>query len=102
MNIVVCIKQVPDAKTVRFDTEKGTLVREGVEAVINPFDFHALEAGLQLRDTYCGEVTVLSMGPPQAENALKEALSLGADKGILLSDRAFAGADALATTYTLA
>ena len=102
MNIVVCIKQVPDAKTVRFDTEKGTLVREGVEAVINPFDFHALEAGLQLRDTCGGEVTVLSMGPPQAENALKEALSLGADKGILLSDRAFAGADTLATTYTLA
>jgi electron transfer flavoprotein beta subunit len=102
MNIVVCIKQVPDAKTVRFDTEKGTLVREGVEAVINPFDFHALEAGLQMRDTYGGEVTVLSMGPPQAENALKEALSLGADKGILLSDRTFAGADTLATTYTLA
>jgi electron transfer flavoprotein beta subunit len=102
MNIVVCIKQVPDAKTVHFDTEKGTLVREGVEAVINPFDFHALEAGLQLKDTYGGEVTVLSMGPPQAESALKEALSLGADKGILLSDRVFAGADTLATTYTLA
>jgi electron transfer flavoprotein beta subunit len=102
MNIVVCIKQVPDAKTVRFDTEKGTLVREGVEAVINPFDFHALEAGLHLRDTCGGEVTVLSMGPPQAENALKEALSLGADRGILLSDRAFAGADTWATTYTLA
>lgn len=101
MNIVVCIKQVPDAKTVRFDTEKGTLVREGVEAVINPFDFHALEAGFHLRDTYGGEVTVLTMGPPQAESALKEALSLGADKGILLSDRAFAGADTLATTYTL-
>jgi electron transfer flavoprotein beta subunit len=102
MNIVVCIKQVPDAKTVRFNTEKGTLVREGVEAVINPFDFHALEAGLQMRDIYGGDVTVLSMGPPQAESALKEALSLGADKGILLSDRAFAGADTLATTYTLA
>lgn len=102
MNIVVCIKQVPDAKTVRFDTEKGTLVREGVEAVINPFDFHALEAGLHLIDTFGGEVTVLSMGPPQAENALKEALSLGADKAILLSDRAFAGADTWATTYTLA
>ncbi|HID30402.1 MAG TPA: electron transfer flavoprotein subunit beta/FixA family protein [Desulfobacterales bacterium] len=102
MNIVVCIKQVPDAKTVRFDTEKGTLVREGVEAIINPFDFHALEAGLQLKDIYGGDVTVLTMGPPQAENALREALSLGADKGILLSDRAFAGADTLATTYTLA
>jgi len=102
MNIVVCIKQVPDAKTVRYDTEKGTLVREGVGAIINPFDFHALEAGLRLKDAYGGEVTVLSMGPPQAGNALKEALSLGADKGILLSDRAFAGADTLATTYTLA
>ncbi|OPL13164.1 MAG: electron transfer flavoprotein subunit beta [delta proteobacterium ML8_D] len=102
MNIVVCIKQVPNAKTVRYDTEKGTLVREGVEAIINPFDFHALEAALQLKDSYGGEVTALSMGPPQAENALKESLSLGADKGVLLSDRAFAGADTLATTYTLA
>ncbi len=102
MNIVVCIKQVPNAKTVRYDTEKGTLVREGVEAIINPFDFHALEAGLHLKDAYGGEVTVLSMGPPQAENALRESLSLGADKGVLLSDRAFAGADTLATTYTLA
>ncbi len=102
MNIVVCIKQVPDAKTVRFDSDKGTLVREGVEAVINPFDFHALEAGLQIRDTFGGEVTALSMGPPQAENALREALALGVDRGVLLSDRAFAGADTLATTYTLA
>ncbi|NIA08698.1 MAG: electron transfer flavoprotein subunit beta [Nitrospiraceae bacterium] len=102
MNIVVCIKQVPNAESVHFDTEKGTLVREGTEAIINPFDLHALEAGLQIRDSYGGEVTALTMGPPQAEDALREALGLGADKGILLSDRAFAGADTLATTYTLA
>ena len=102
MKIVVCIKQVPDAKTVRFDTEKGTLVREGVEAVINPFDLNAIEAGVQLKERHGGEVTVVTMGPPQAEEALKEALALGADNGILLSDRAFAGADTLATTYTLA
>jgi electron transfer flavoprotein beta subunit len=102
MKIAVCIKQVPDAKNVRFDEEKGTLVREGVEAIINPFDLHALEAALQLRDTYGGEVTVLSMGPPQAESALREALCLGADRAVLLSDRAFAGSDTLATTYTLA
>lgn len=101
MNIVVCIKQVPDAKSVRFDEEKGTLIREGVEAIINPFDLHALEAGLQLRDAWGGEVTVVSMGPPQADSALREALGLGADRAVLLSDRAFAGADTLATTYTL-
>ena len=102
MNIVVCIKQVPDAQSVHFDTERGTLVRGEAEAIINPFDLHALEAGIQMRDSYGGEVVVLTMGPPQAEDALREALGLGADRGILLSDRAFAGADTLATTYTLA
>jgi len=102
MKIVVCIKQVPDAKTVRFDPERGTLIREGIEAIINPFDLHAIEAGLGLKDVLGGEVTAMTMGPPQAQNALREALALGVDRGILLSDRAFAGADTLATTYTLA
>lgn len=102
MNIVVCIKQVPNAESVHFDTDKGTLVREGTEAIINPFDLHALEAGFQIRDTYGGELVALTMGPPQAEDALRDALGLGADRGVLLSDRAFAGADTLATTYTLA
>ncbi len=101
MNIVVCIKQVPDTATVRFDQEKGTIVREGVQSIINPPDLHALEAGLSLRDQFGGKVIVLTMGPPQAENALRDALSLGADEAVLLSDRAFAAADTLATTYTL-
>ncbi len=102
MKIAVCIKQVPDASTVRFDKDKGTLVREGVESVINPFDYNAIEAGLSLRDQLGGEVTVVTMGPPQAQEAVKEAVSLGVDKGVVVSDRAFAGADTLATTYTLA
>ncbi|NDY42183.1 electron transfer flavoprotein subunit beta/FixA family protein [Dissulfurirhabdus thermomarina] len=101
MKIVVCIKQVPDEKTVRFDPEKGTLIREGTAAVINPLDLHALEAGVQLREAVGGEVIAVSMGPPQAEEALREAISRGADRGVLLSDRAFAGADTLATTYAL-
>ncbi len=102
MKIAVCIKQVPDASTVRFDKEKGTLVREGVESVINPFDYNAIEAGLALKDQVGGEVSVLTMGPPQAQDAIREAISLGVDNGIVVSDRAFAGADTLATTYTLA
>jgi len=102
MKIVVCIKQVPDAKTVRFDREKGTLIREGVEAVINPYDLHALEAALTLKDSVGGEVTVITMGPPPAETALRDTVSLGADKTVLLCDRAFAGSDTLATTYVLA
>ncbi len=101
MEIVVCIKQVPDTATVRFDREKGTIIREGVQSIINPSDLHALEAGLSLRDELGGKVTVITMGPPQAESALRDALSLGADEAILLSDRAFAAADTLATTYTL-
>ncbi len=102
MNIVVCIKQVPDARTVKFDQEKGTLVREGVESVINPFDYNAIEAALELRDAFGGQVSAVTMGPPQAQEAIREALSLGVDKGVVVSDRAFAGSDTLATTYTLA
>ncbi len=101
MDIVVCIKQVPNSAHVRIDPETKALMREGVESIVNPYDMHALEAGLSLKEQYGGKVTVLTMGPPQAEEALREALSCGADDAILLSDRAFAGADTWATTHTL-
>ncbi len=101
MNIVVCIKQVPDSAHVRIDPETKVLVREGVESIVNPYDMHALEAGLCLKERCGGKVMVLTMGPPQAEAALREALSCGADEAVLLSDRAFAGSDTWATTYIL-
>ena len=102
MNIVVCIKQVPDTVEVRIDAETNTLIRDGVDSVINPFDLHALEEGLRLRDAHDGKVTVLSMGPGQVESSLREAIALGADHAMLLCDQAFAGADTLATSYALA
>jgi electron transfer flavoprotein beta subunit len=102
MDIIVCVKQVPDAKDVRLDPETNTLAREGVEAIMNPFDRHALEEAVRLKEEHGGTVTVLSMGPPQAEDVLREAISCGADRGVLVSDRAFAGADTWATSYTLA
>jgi len=102
MNILVCIKQVPDTKDVRLDPETNTLARSGVESIMNPFDRHALEEGVRLREEHGGRVTALSMGPPQAEEVLREAISCGADDGVLVSDRAFAGADTWATSYTLA
>ncbi|MFZ5906624.1 MAG: electron transfer flavoprotein subunit beta/FixA family protein [Nitrospirota bacterium] len=102
MKIVVCIKQVPDTAEVKINPETGTLVREGVPSIINPFDLHALEAGLQIKEKSGGTVTVLTMGPPQAESALREAVAMGADEAVLLSDRAFAGSDTWATSYTLA
>ena len=102
MNIVVCIKQVPDTTNVRINPETNTLIREGVESIINPFDLYAIEEGIRIREAHGGTVTILSMGPPQVEAALREAISFGADRAILLSDRAFAGADTLATSYTLA
>ncbi|MGQ9498878.1 MAG: electron transfer flavoprotein subunit beta/FixA family protein [Dissulfurimicrobium sp.] len=101
-NIVICIKQVPDAKMVSFDTKTGIMIREGMAAVINPVDLNAIEAGLRLKDALGGQVTAVSMGPPQAQDALREAMAMGVDKGVLLSDRAFAGSDTLATTYILA
>ncbi len=101
MNIIVCVKQVPDAKDVRLDPKTNTLSREGVESIMNPYDRHALEAAVQLKENYGGTVTVVSMGPPQAEEVLREAVSCGADEAVLVSDRAFAGADTWATTYTL-
>ncbi len=102
MNIVVCVKQVPDTTAVRIDPVTGTMIRAGVPSIINPEDKHALEAALQLKEQYNGKVTVLSMGPPQAKNALREALCMGADEAILITDRAFAGADTLATSRALA
>ncbi len=102
LKIVVCIKQVPDTADVKINPETNTLIREGVPSIINPFDLNAIEAGLQIRDEVGGEVVALTMGPPQAEDALREAVSLGVDSVILLSDRAFAGADTWATAFALA
>lgn len=102
MEIVVCVKQVPDTTEVKIDPVTNTLIRQGVPSIVNPFDKYALEIALQLKEKHGGRVTVLSMGPPQARDALKECLAMGADAAVLLSDRAFGGADTLATSYTLA
>jgi electron transfer flavoprotein beta subunit len=102
MNLVVLVKQVPETTDVRIDRKTNTLIREGVSSIVNPFDMYAVEQALQIRDEHGGRVTCISMGPPQAEAALRETLALGADEAILLSDKAFAGADTLATSYTLA
>lgn len=102
MNIVVCLKQVPDTAAVKIDPKTGTLIRDGVPSIINPEDKHALESALQIKDEVGGKITVISMGPLQAKNALREALCMGADEAILITDRAFAGADTLATSKTLA
>ncbi|MDP6685373.1 MAG: electron transfer flavoprotein subunit beta/FixA family protein [Candidatus Omnitrophota bacterium] len=101
MNIIACIKQVPDTTNIRIDPETNTLVRAGVESIINPFDTYAIEEGIRLKERFGGKLTILTMGPPQAEHALREAVSLGADEVILVSDRAFAGSDTWATSYTL-
>jgi len=101
LNIIVCIKQVPDTTEVKINPETGTLIREGVPSIINPFDTYAIEEGLLLKEKFGGTVTVVSMGPPQAMEALKEAVAMGADEAVLLSDRAFAGADTWATAYAL-
>lgn len=101
MNIVVCVKQVPDTTIVKIDPKTGTLIREGVPSIINPEDKHALEEALVLKDRYGAKVTVVSMGPPQAQTALREALAMGADEAILLAGREFAGSDTLATSYAL-
>lgn len=102
MNIVVCLKQVPDTTAVKIDPKTGTLIRAGVPSIINPEDKHALEEALNLKDSSGAKVTVISMGPPQAKAALREALCMGADEAILITDRAFAGADTLATSKALA
>lgn len=102
MKIVVCMKQVPDTTEVKIDPVKGTLIREGIPSIINPDDKSGLEAALVLKDQLGAEIVVLTMGPPQAKNALREALAMGADEAILLSDRKFGGADTWATSSTIA
>ncbi|MBW1681483.1 MAG: electron transfer flavoprotein subunit beta/FixA family protein [Deltaproteobacteria bacterium] len=101
MQIVVAIKQVPDTSEIRIDPKTGNLIREGVESIINPDDRHAIEAALQIREKLGGRVIGISMGPPQAIDAISEALALGIDKGVLLVDKYFAGADTWATSFTL-
>ncbi len=101
MNIIVLVKQVPDAAEVKINRETNTLIRDGVPSIINPYDMYALEEALRLREKHGGKVTALTMGPPQAAEALKEAVSLGVDEVVLVSDRAFAGADTWATSYAL-
>jgi len=102
MHIVVCIKQVPDSAQIRVHPVTNTIMRQGVPAIVNPYDLFSLEEALRLKDTFGGRVTVLSMGPPQAEDALRKCISYGADDAVLVTDRAFAGADTLATSYALA
>ncbi len=102
MNIIACLKQVPGTTDVKIDPETNTLIRQGIENVVNPFDAYALEEGVRLKERCGGKVTAITMGPPQAEEMLREAISVGADEAILISDRAFAGSDTLATSYTLA
>ena len=102
MNIIVCIKQVPNTTNVQIDSTTGILKREGVESIINPFDEYAIEEGIRLKEKYGGKATVITMGPPQAEAALREAVGRGIDAAVLVTDRAFAGADTWATAYTLA
>ncbi|MBT7283026.1 MAG: electron transfer flavoprotein subunit beta, partial [Elusimicrobiaceae bacterium] len=101
MNIVVCIKQVPDSDKVKVNPETGTIIRAGVPSILNPYDHFALENALKIKKDTGGKLTVISMGPPQAVEVIKLALSLGADRGILLSDRAFAGSDTWATSYAI-
>ena len=102
MQVVTCVKQVPDTTQVKIDPVTGTLIREGVPFIMNPFDAHALEESLKLKDKFGLRVVVISMGPPNTEVTLKKALALGADEAILLSDRVFGGADTLATSMVLA
>lgn len=102
LHIVVCVKQVPDSREIRIDPKTNTLIRQGVPAIANFYDMHGLEEALRIKDRYGARITVITMGPPPAEKALKECISLGADEAILVTDRKFAGADTLATSYVLA
>ncbi|WP_028319926.1 electron transfer flavoprotein subunit beta/FixA family protein [Desulfatiglans anilini] len=101
MKIIVLVKQVPDTTEVQLDPKTGNLIREGIESIMNPDDRHAVEAAVGLKETLQARVTAVSMGPPQAVDVLSEAIGMGVDEGILLSDRAFAGADTWATSTTL-
>jgi electron transfer flavoprotein beta subunit len=102
MNIIVCLKQVPGTTEVKIDPQNNTLVRQGIKNIVNPFDTYALEEGVRLKERYGGKVVAISMGPPQAEEMLREAIGTGTDEAVLISDRALAGSDTLATSYTLA
>jgi electron transfer flavoprotein alpha/beta subunit len=101
MHILVLVKQVPDTSEVRINRETNTLIRDGVPSIVNPFDLYAVEEALRLREKHGGKVTAVTMGPPQAAEALKDVVALGVDDAVLLSDRAFAGADTWATSYAL-
>ncbi|MFA4907986.1 MAG: electron transfer flavoprotein subunit beta/FixA family protein [archaeon] len=101
MNIIVPIKQVPETSNVKMDPVTGTMVRDGVEPIINPLDLYAIEAAVRIRETQGGMTTALSMGPPKADLAIKEAVAMGCDTGVLLSNKAFAGADTWATSYVI-
>jgi electron transfer flavoprotein beta subunit len=102
LNIIVCVKQVPATTEVKMNKETNTIIREGVESIINPFDTYAVEEGLRIKDETSGSVTVISMGIPAVADLIKETVALGVDECVLLSDRAFAGSDSLATSYALA
>ncbi len=101
MNVLVCIKQVPKTTKVAIDSQTNTIIREGVESIINPFDMYALEEGIRLKEQHNGKTTVISLGPPPAKEALREAVALGVDEALLLSDPAFEGSDTWATAYIL-
>lgn len=102
LHLVVCIKQVPDSREIRIDPVNNTLIRQGVPSIVNFYDLHGLEEALRIKDEYGARVTVVTMGPPPAEKSLKECISLGADEAVLVTDRKFAGADTLATSYVIA
>ena len=102
LHIVVCIKQVPDSREIRIDPKTNTLIRQGVPSIVNFYDLHGLEEALRIKDEQGARVTVVTMGPPPAEKGLKECISLGADEAVLVTDRGFAGADTLATSYVVA
>ncbi len=102
MNIIIPIKQVPETSNVKMDEETGTMVREGVESIINPLDLYAIEVGIQLKEEHGGKIITITMGPPSAEKALREAIAMGCDDGVLVSGREFAGSDTRATSYVLA
>jgi electron transfer flavoprotein beta subunit len=102
LHIVVCVKQVPDSREIRIDPKTNTLIRQGVPSIVNFYDLHGLEEALRIKDELGARVTVVTMGPPPAEKGLKECISLGADEAVLVTDRGFAGADTLATSYVVA
>jgi electron transfer flavoprotein beta subunit len=102
LHIIVCVKQVPDSREIRIDPKTNTLIRQGVPSIVNFYDMHGLEEALRIKDEQGARVTVVTMGPPPAEKGLKECISLGADEAVLVTDRGFAGADTLATSYVVA